>query len=115
MAVPGFRSWLAGGVLAAAGASLCCLGPLVLLGLGIGGAWIGTLTAFDSLRPAFIGVALVFLGLAFRQVYLAPKKCLPDTACAEPRASRRQKVAFWVGAFFILSLLASPMLAGLVV
>ncbi|MBS0307555.1 MAG: mercury transporter MerT, partial [Proteobacteria bacterium] len=28
------------GVLAAIGASVCCVGPLVLLLLGIGGAWV---------------------------------------------------------------------------
>ncbi|MGR5415051.1 mercuric transporter MerT family protein, partial [Vibrio astriarenae] len=30
---------LVAGVLAAIGASVCCVGPLVLLALGIGGSW----------------------------------------------------------------------------
>ncbi|HZE91048.1 MAG TPA: mercuric transporter MerT family protein, partial [Rhizobacter sp.] len=34
------KSSLVAGVLAAIGASVCCVGPLVLLMLGIGGAWI---------------------------------------------------------------------------
>ena len=34
------RGALAAGDLAAILASACCLGPLVLLSLGIGGAWI---------------------------------------------------------------------------
>jgi mercuric ion transport protein len=33
-----FRSSLFAGVLAAIGASVCCVGPLLLLMLGIGGA-----------------------------------------------------------------------------
>lgn len=33
------------GALAAIGASVCCAGPLVLLMLGIGGAWVVSLTA----------------------------------------------------------------------
>lgn len=32
-------------VIATIGASLCCIGPLVLLALGIGGTWISSLTA----------------------------------------------------------------------
>ena len=36
---------LAGGVLAGVGASACCVGPLLLLSLGIGSAWIAHLTA----------------------------------------------------------------------
>ena len=42
---------LVAGVAAAIGASVCCLGPLVLLMLGIGGAWIGNLAAFEPYRP----------------------------------------------------------------
>ena len=37
--------------LAAVGASVCCIGPLVLLALGIGGTWISYLTAFESYQP----------------------------------------------------------------
>ena len=44
---------LVAGALAAIGASVCCVGPLVLLALGIGGAWIANLTALEPLRPWF--------------------------------------------------------------
>ena len=37
---------MAGG-LAAIGASLCCLAPLVLITLGISGAWMSSLTAME--------------------------------------------------------------------
>ena len=61
---------LIAGVLAAIGASVCCVGPLVLLALGIGGSWVGSLTAMEPYRPFFIGMTLLFLGLAFRELYL---------------------------------------------
>jgi len=35
---------LAAGGLAAVLASTCCLGPLVLVSLGLGGAWVANLT-----------------------------------------------------------------------
>ena len=46
-------------------ASLCCLGPVVLLSLGAGTAFVGALTQFAFLRPIAIVIALIFLGLAF--------------------------------------------------
>lgn len=42
---------LVGAVVSAVGASICCVGPLLLLGLGVGGAWVGNLTAMEEYRP----------------------------------------------------------------
>lgn len=46
--------------LTAIGASVCCVGPLVLLALGVGGTWVGALTMMEPLRPLFIGLTLLF-------------------------------------------------------
>ncbi len=104
---------LVAGVLAGIGASVCCVGPLVLLTLGIGGAWIGNLTALQPYRPIFIGLTLLFLGLAFRKLYLVPQVCAPGTPCADPKTSRRQRLTFWVVGVLLLGLLAVPSLAPL--
>jgi len=64
---------LIAGVLAAISASVCCVGPLVLLALGIGGSWISSLTAMEPYRPVFIGMTLLFLWMAFRKLYLVPQ------------------------------------------
>ena len=45
------RGALVGGALASIGASLCCVGPLVLVSLGIGGAWVSSLTTLEPVRP----------------------------------------------------------------
>jgi len=102
---------LVAGVLAAIGASLCCVVPLVLLALGIGGAWIGNLTALEPYRPIFIGLTLLFLGLAFRQLYVTAPVCVPGTACADPRVLARQRTVFWVVVVLLGALLAVPWLA----
>jgi mercuric ion transport protein len=73
------------GVLAAIVGSLCCVAPLLLLTLGISGAWISRLTALEPYRPIFIGVMLAFVGLAFRRLYITPAQCAPEEACANPR------------------------------
>ena len=99
------------GVLAGIGASVCCVGPLVLLALGISGAWIGSLTLMEPYRPIFIVLTLIFLGLAFRKLYLVPQACAPGTPCAEPRTIVRQRVTFWIIGVLLLGLLAVPWFA----
>ena len=104
---------LIAGVLAAIGASVCCVGPLVLLALGIGGTWIGYLTAMEPYRPFFTGLTLLFIGLAFRKLYLTPQVCTPNTPCGDPRTRQRQRLTFWVIAVLTSGLLAVPWLAQL--
>ena len=104
---------LIAGALAAIGASACCAGSLVLLAFGIGGTWIGSLTAMEPYRPFFIGLTLLFLGLAFRQLYLAPQVCAPGAPCADPRTIKRQRLTFWIVAILLLGLLAVPSLVPL--
>jgi mercuric ion transport protein len=104
---------LIAGVLAAIGASVCCVGPLVLLALGIGGTWVSSLTAMEPYRPFFIGLTLLFLGLAFRRLYLVPQVCTPGMPCAEPRTRQRQRLTFWIVTVLLLGLLAVPWLAPL--
>jgi len=93
-------SWLGvGAVLAAIGASVCCVGPLLLLSLGIGGAWISTLTSMESVRPLFIILTLIFIALGFRQLYLIPSQCEEgETSATAPcvaldRCSRRDSTS----------------------
>lgn len=102
---------LVAGVLAAIGASVCCVGPLALLMLGIGGAWVANLTALEPLRPWLIGVTVLFLALAFRRLYLQPQVCEASAPCAEPMALRRQRRIFWFVALALLALLSVPWLA----
>jgi mercuric ion transport protein len=102
---------LLAGVLAGIGASLCCVGPLALLALGISGAWIGSLSALEPARPVFVGLTLVFLGLAYRRLYLLPQVCEPGAPCADPRTRIRQRLVFWTVSVALLGLLAVPWLA----
>ena len=106
------RGPLIGGVLAAIAASVCCVGPLALLTLGIGGAWVGSLTALEPIRPVFVGLTLVFVGLAFRRLYLARPVCARGTPCADSRTINHQRRMFWVVSA-LLALLAVPWVAPL--
>lgn len=59
---------LIGVALAAFAASVRCLGPLILVSLGIGGAWISNLTALDPFRPIYIVIALLCMGVTYRKI-----------------------------------------------
>ena len=103
-----FGKHLWAGAGAALVGSLCCVGPLVFLALGVSGAWIGQLTALEPYRPLFILVMLIFLALAFRQLYLLPQRCEPGETCADPRRVRRQRRIFWLVLVGLMALIAFP-------
>lgn len=110
------KTTLAGGVVAAIVASVCCLGPLVLVTIGISGAWISNLSALEPYRPVFIGVALVFMGLAYRQIFIKvwqPEDCAPGTLCSLPETNRVYKVIFWGVLVLVLLALVFPYLVPL--
>lgn len=103
------KATLIGGALAAFGASVCCLGPLVLVALGVSGAWIGNLAALEAYRPIFIGAAVVLLGFAWHKIYRTPAAaCGPDATCALPRANRIYRVVFWLVSALVVLALAFP-------
>ena len=107
------RRSLTAAILAAIGASVCCVGPLLLLALGIGGAWIGNLTALEPYRPVFIGLTVLLFGLAFRRLYLQPRACAAGAACDDASSVRRQRIVFWLVSVLMLGLLAVPWVAPL--
>ena len=109
------KAVLFGGVLAGIGASACCVGPLLLLSLGIGGAWIAHLTALEPYRPIFMVLAVLFLGLAFWRLYLTPQSCALEDNCAAGSTRSVKRLLFWVLAPLTLGLIASPWLIALVV
>jgi mercuric ion transport protein len=105
------KGFLVAGIVAALGASICCVGALVLLALGVSGAWIGSLTALEPYRPVFIGLAVLFLAFAFQRLYLARRVCAPGSACANPRTLKRQRLAFWIVTILVLGLISVPWFA----
>lgn len=92
-----------GGVIGAILASSCCILPLLFVVLGISGAWIGSLTALLPYKPIFAGIALVFIGLGFWQVYFKTKPaCDEDSYCARPQSSIITKCALWLSSVVVV-------------
>ncbi|MBI4907275.1 MAG: mercuric ion transporter MerT [Acidobacteria bacterium] len=98
------------GALAAIVASTCCLGPLVLVLLGVSGAWIGNLTLLEPFRPLFIGAALIALFFAHRHIFRPAKACQPGEVCAIPQVQKTYRFLFLVVAALVLIAIAFPYL-----
>lgn len=101
------------GGLAAILASTCCLGPLVLILLGVSGAWIGNLTAFEPYRPLFIVVAVAALFFASRQIFRPAVACNPGEVCAVPQVRTAYKALFGLAAVLTLIAVSFPFVAPL--
>jgi mercuric ion transport protein len=109
-AIKGRGALVAGG-LAAILASTCCLGPLVLLMLGVSGAWIGNLTALEPYRPIFIGAALVALFFASRHIFRPAVACTPGEVCAVPQVQTTYKALFGIVVALVLIAVSFPFVA----
>ena len=111
--VEGKSCWgLIGAVISAIVASICCLGPLFLLAIGVSGAWISSLTTLSPYRPFFMIIALVFLGVAFYIAYRKPKtnSCAIGSSCGTPLGKRMYIIILWIVTILIIGLLAFPYL-----
>jgi mercuric ion transport protein len=94
----------AGSLLGAVGASSCCILPLVLFGLGVGGAWIGNLTRFAPYQPCFIATTIAFLGYGYWLVYRSSTHaCADDEACAPPPPNRLVKAGLIAATILVVA------------
>ena len=107
----GARWGVAAAIGAAVAASACCTVPLLLVSLGVGGAWVGSLTAFEPYRPLFIAVAMGALGFVAWREWRASRLTGTDCDCEEDAVQpRTRRVILGVGALAAVLLLASPWL-----
>jgi len=103
-------------------ASACCIGPLILALLGIGGGAL--LAKFEPYRPYFMTITFVFLGTGFYFAYRKQKVlAVPgganttdgdDCGCPAPRSRRSGKVLLWVAMVVVVAFLAFPYAAPLI-
>ncbi|MGH6807028.1 MAG: mercuric transporter MerT family protein [Ensifer adhaerens] len=104
----------AGGILGAIAASSCCIIPLILFSLGIGGAWIGNLTALAPYKPLFVTGTAGILGYGFYLVYWKPRHaCAAAAACARPVRSLLVEIALWIATALVAAAFAFDYVAPL--
>lgn len=93
---------------AAVAASACCTIPLALVSLGVGGAWIGSLTALAPYRWIFVTLAVGALGYAGYNEWQLSRR--PDCDCETIFSSTTRRVLLGAGALAVVALVASPWL-----
>ncbi|MGH2667941.1 MAG: putative iron-sulfur cluster-binding metallochaperone, partial [bacterium] len=101
-------------VLSAIIASACCWLPLLLVAFGASAA--GASAAFERVRPFFLALAPVFLGLGFYFAYFRKETCAPGGACAAPsrKLKRLNRAMLWIAAVVVLAVAFFPNYVGLV-
>jgi mercuric ion transport protein len=103
-----------GGVLAAIGASSCCVLPFALFTVGVSGAWIADLTALEPYQPIFVVLALACLGGGFFVMRRKSKlACADGSYCVEPRSDRIARIGLWTAAALVMVALVLPRAAAL--
>lgn len=99
----------AGGILAAVGASACCVVPMVLLSFGVTGAWLANFNALYSYKPYLIATAVTLLAARFFWVYRKRREYRENgTACPAAFSSRFNKAALWVSTALIAVAIGLP-------
>jgi len=94
-------------VASAAVASLCCIGPVLAVGLGLGAA--GAVTALEPLRPYLLTAAAAFLLLAFYRTYRQqPGAGCEGGACATAAVPSRNRVLLWISVAAVAAFAAFP-------
>ncbi len=84
---------LAAGLLASVLSVVCCIGPLILVSVGLGGAWATRLAALDPYRPWLVTLSLLFLSWGIWSTWKKPfHSCGIGTQCRTPVAKARWMV-----------------------
>lgn len=92
-------------------ASTCCVIPLVLVLLGITGAWMVHLTSLRPLTPLFVGVTLGALLWAGYLIFRPTVRCSYPEGAACDATRRVTKRIYLASAAFIALLLLFPFAA----
>ncbi len=103
----------AGAIGSAVGASICCVGPLLLAASGLGGGAL--LLKFEPYRSYFLAATAVLLGASFYLTYSRPRPedCEPGSVCARPSSRRGQKIVLWIVTLLVLLIAGFPYYAEL--
>jgi len=109
------RAGMAASVLAAVGASVCCIGPVVAAMFGV--TSLAALVKYEPLRPLFAVVTIGFLALAFYTTYRRrpAQECAPESVCAMngvDRVNRFNRITLWIATVTALVVLTFPTWSG---
>jgi len=97
---------LGGSIMAAIAASLCCIGPLVAVAIGLG--TFSAAAAFAALRPYLIGLTALLLAGAFYLTYRKRAVTCEGGACQVRGASRTSNILLWLATVAVVAFATFP-------
>jgi len=105
------RAFVGGAVVAGFLASLCCIGPLLFVVLGVGA--FGAAAYLESARPFLLGGSVLMLAFGFYWTYIRrTEQCEPGEACATKPINRMSRMGLWIASVAVLVFALMPYVAG---
>lgn len=104
---------LAGAALVALTSVACWSVPLILVSIGITGAWMSTFTLLAPYKSLLIGASLVCLAYAWFSIYRPQGADGHEAPCVAPPGSRMSRALFWLVSALVLGAIVSPYLVPL--
>ncbi|MER3427241.1 MAG: hypothetical protein C4334_03935 [Pyrinomonas sp.] len=102
---------IGGAIIAALAASLCCVGPLLFVLLGVGA--FGAATVFEAARPFLLAVAVLLLAFGFYRAYVQPRRvCSSGESCAVHPPSGKMRFGLWLATIAVIAFALLPRYAG---
>lgn len=93
-------------LLSAGLASVCCIGPLVVTGLGLGS--LGLAAGLAHYRPLFLALTALILAVGFYLAYRKRPVVCVDGRCELQSVSRTMKAALWTVAALAMGVASFP-------
>jgi copper chaperone CopZ len=91
---------------------VCCVGPVALSALGLGGGAL--LAQLTPLQPYWIALSVVMLGIGFYLTYRPRRVVCEDGTCKIERAGFWNKIAIWSATVGVAVMIALPYALGIV-
>ncbi|WP_372655441.1 mercuric transporter MerT family protein [Halobacteriovorax sp.] len=102
--------WItSGGVIGAVASSICCVGPIVLGAIGVGGA--SSLLFLEEYRNIILVVVTILITIGWIMNYrLEKRECSEGKMCADSKQRKIRRISLTVGTFIAVLSMVSPIL-----
>ena len=97
--------WAAtGGLLGSLGiCAACCLGPLLLVAVGAGGAWATRLEHLAAYRWLLVAATVLLVGLGAYFAYFRRSRCAAGSGCTARKSAAGVRAMLWIAGLLAIA------------